>query len=49
MFAGSTILYKMLVCLSEYRGQHMENLFLATVDNAIDLLREIVKYTASLL
>jgi hypothetical protein len=36
MFAGSTILYKMLVCLSESRGGlHMENLFLATVDNAI--------------
>ena len=36
MFAASTILYKMIVCLSESRGGlHLGNLFLATVDSAI--------------
>jgi hypothetical protein len=36
MFAASTILYKMIVCLSESCGDlHLENLFLATVDSAI--------------
>jgi hypothetical protein len=45
MFAASTILYKMLVCLSESRGGlHLENLFLATVDSAI-----LTKKTASVI
>ena len=39
MFAASTILYKMIVCLSESRGGlHLGNLFLATVDSAIKVL-----------
>jgi hypothetical protein len=41
MFAASTILYKMIVCLSESRGGlRLGNLFLATVDNAIKIVPE---------
>jgi hypothetical protein len=45
MFAASTILYKMLVCLSESRGGlHLENLFLATVDSAIGIAITRINY-----